>query len=485
MVRIDFDKDLQGWRPPMGMCDKNGQTIEDRIYNLKDMDRQLVLEARTQLVAEKITAFLKATDPFQKTIVFCDDIDHAARMRQALVNLNPERVQENRKYVMRITGDEQEGKAELDNFINPEERYPVIATASKLMTTGVDAQTCKLIVLDQHIRSMSEFKQIIGRGTRINEDYGKYWFTIMDFKKATELFADPAFDGDPVQVYESKDDELPVPPDDVAGVADVPGAADGENGPEVGGDMLPEEGGGIGGAGGAGRIKYVVGNVSVFVAAERVQYYGADGKLITESLRDYTRNCVAKQFGSLDAFLRRCSAAERKGVIIEELASQGLLWEALADEVEAKQGGKPLDAFDLICHVAFDQPALSRKDRAENVKKRNYFAKYQGAARQVLEALLEKYADTGLGPIEDIKILQLDPSIRIGAPIELVRAFGGKAGYARAVTELSHSSKAVTLYARGIADAILEGRANAMDDVVKAVAAETGDEFVEVNEASA
>ena len=431
VVRIDFDKDLQGWRPPAGMLDKNGQPIEDRIYNLKDMDRNLVLEARTQLVAEKITAFLKATDPFQKTIVFCDDIDHAERMRQALVNLNPKRIQENRKYVMRITGDEQEGKAELDNFINPEERYPVIATTSKLMTTGVDAQTCKLVVLDQHIKSMTEFKQIIGRGTRINEDYGKFWFTIMDFKKATELFADPAFDGDPVQLYEPKGDVPPVPPDDVP---EQP-----EGGRPVGGDgddAPPDDGGDLGGGAGVGRIKYVVGNVSVFVVAERVQYYGADGKLITESLRDYTRNCVTKQFGSLDAFLRRWSDAEQKKVIIEELANQGVLWEALAEEVEAKQGGKQLDPFDLICHVAFDQPPLSRKERADKVKKRNYFAKYQGPARQVLEALLEKYADTGLEPIEDIKILQLDPFSRIGAPVELVKAFGGRAGYLKAVAAL-------------------------------------------------
>ena len=429
VVRIDFDKDLQGWRPPAGMLDKNGQPIEDRIYNLKDMDRQLVLEARTQLVAEKITAFLKATDPFQKTIVFCDDIDHAERMRQALVNLNPQRIQENRKYVMRITGDEQEGKAELDNFINPEERYPVIATTSKLMTTGVDAQTCKLVVLDQHIKSMTEFKQIIGRGTRINEDYGKFWFTIMDFKKATELFADPAFDGDPVQVYEPQGDESPVPPDQ------VPEQPEGVE-PGGGGDgMPPDEGDDTGGGGGAGRIKYVIGNVSVYIVAERVQYYGPNGKLITESLRDYTRSCVTRQFGSLDAFLRRWSNAEQKKVIIEELANQGVLWEALAEEVEAKQG-KPLDAFDLICHVAFDQPPLSRKERADQVRKRNYFAKYQGAARQVLEALLEKYADTGLEPIEDIKILQLDPFSRIGAPMELVKAFGGKAAYAKAVAEL-------------------------------------------------
>ncbi|RVT82449.1 EcoAI/FtnUII family type I restriction enzme subunit R [Inhella crocodyli] len=429
VVRIDFDKDLQGWRPPAGMLDKNGQPIEDRIYNLKDMDRNLVLEARTQLVAEKITAFMKATDPFQKTIVFCDDIDHAERMRQALVNQNPQRVKENRKYVMRITGDEQEGKAELDNFINPEERYPVIATTSKLMTTGVDAQTCKLVVLDQHIKSMTEFKQIIGRGTRINEDYGKFWFTIMDFKKATELFADPAFDGEPVQVYEPKGEEPPEPPDDVPEQPEGGGPVDGDDTTPPS-DVLEDPPGN-----GGGRIKYVVGNVPVFVMAERVQYYGPNGKLITESLRDYTRSCVSKQFGSLDAFLRRWSSAEQKKVIIEELASQGVLWEALAEEVEAKQG-KPLDAFDLICHVAFDQPPLSRKERADQVKKRNYFAKYQGAARQVLEALLEKYADTGLEPIEDIKILQLDPFSRIGAPMELVQAFGGKAAYAKAVAEL-------------------------------------------------
>ena len=214
VVRIDIDKDVQGWRPSKGQTDKNGQLIEDRVYNQIDMDRTLVLEKRTELVAKKITEFLVATDPYAKTIVFCDDIDHAERMRQALVNLNPERVKESRKYIMRITGDELEGKAELDNFINPEERYPVIATTSKLMTTGVDAQTCKLVVLDQHIKSMTEFKQIIGRGTRINEDYDKFWFTIMDFKKATELFADKDFDGEPVMIYEPKGDESPVPPDD-------------------------------------------------------------------------------------------------------------------------------------------------------------------------------------------------------------------------------------------------------------------------------
>ena len=426
VVRIDFDKDLQGWRPPKGMLDKNGELIEDRIYNLQDMDRTLVIEARTHLVAQKVTEFLKATDPFQKTIVFCDDINHAERMRQALVNLNPERVAENRKYVMRITGDDQEGKAELDNFIDPEARYPVIATTSKLMTTGVDAQTCKLIVLDQHIKSMTEFKQIIGRGTRINEDFGKYWFTIMDFKKATELFADPAFDGDPVVIFTPGGDDSPVPPDEIIDGGEwlnpeQPGNPDDLDFPE--------------GDGGGRRIKYVIDSVPISVIAERVQYYGPDGRLITESLHDYTRTCVKKQFASLDDFLRRWSSAEQKKAIIDEMAAQGVMWEALAEEVEKKQG-KPLDPFDLVCHVAFDQPALSRQERAEQVKKRDYFARYSGAARQVLEALLEKYADTGIEHIEDMKILQLDPFSQIGAPLELVKAFGGKAGYTKAIHEL-------------------------------------------------
>ncbi|MGH6646259.1 EcoAI/FtnUII family type I restriction enzme subunit R [Aquabacterium sp.] len=435
VVRIDLDKDLEGWRPTKGMVDKNGEVIEDRIYNLKDMDRQLVLEARTQVVAQRITAFLKASDPFQKTIVFCDDIDHAERMRQALVNLNPERVKESRKYVMRITGDEQEGKAELDNFINPESRYPVIATTSKLMTTGVDAQTCKLVVLDQHIKSMTEFKQIIGRGTRINEDYGKFWFTIMDFKKATELFADKEFDGEPVQIYQPGPGDSPVPPDDNPDDTTQPGDTSGLPGTTGDGDDFPPSDPDGGGGEGGKRIKYVVADVPVYVVAERVQYYGTDGKLITESLRDYTRACVKKQFGSLDAFLRRWTDADQKTAIIEELANQGVLWEALQEEVEAKLG-KPLDPFDLVCHVAFDQPPLSRKERAENVKKRNYFAKYQGAARQVLEALLDKYADTGIANIEDIKILQLDPFSKLGSPIEIVKAFGGKAGYTQALAEL-------------------------------------------------
>ena len=428
VVRIDIDKDLQGWRPSKGQLDKTGQLIEDRVYNQSDMDRSLVLEKRTELVAKKITEFLEATDPYAKTIVFCDDIDHAERMRQALVNLNPDRVQESRKYVMRITGDENEGKAELSNFINPEERYPVIATTSKLMTTGVDAQTCKLIVLDQHIKSMTEFKQIIGRGTRINEDYGKYWFTIMDFKKATELFADKDFDGEPVMIYEPKGDESPVPPDmdadddgasGGAGESGSPSEYDGKEG------EFPDD------EPGTKRLKFVVNDVPVYVVSERVQYYGADGKLITESLKDYSRGAVRKDYATLDAFLKRWSKADRKAAILQELVAHGLLLEPLADEV-----GKDFDAFDLICHVAFDQPPLTRRERADNVKKRNYFAKYGDKARKILETLLDKYADTGIENIEDIKILTIDPFKNMGTPNELVNEFGGKQAYLNALYEL-------------------------------------------------
>ncbi|MDO9204059.1 EcoAI/FtnUII family type I restriction enzme subunit R [Methylotenera sp.] len=433
VVRIDIDKDIQGWRPSKGQTDNTGQLIEDRVYNQIDMDRTLVLEKRTELVAKKITEFLVATDPYAKTIVFCDDIDHAERMRQALVNLNPERVKESRKYVMRITGDEQEGKAELDNFINPEERYPVIATTSKLMTTGVDAQTCKLVVLDQHIKSMTEFKQMIGRGTRINEDYDKYWFTIMDFKKATELFADKDFDGEPVMIYEPKEGESPVPPDEVPEItldengnpilldSDVEGDF---TSPDIGIDDEP----------GTKRIKYVLGDVTVYVVSERVQYYGPEGKLITESLKDYTRQTVRKDYASLDEFLRSWNTADRKAAILQTLEQHGLLLEPLAEEV-----GKDFDAFDLICHVAFDQPPLTRRERAEQVKKRNYFAKYGEQARQVLEALVEKYADTDVENIEDIKILTLDPFKNMGSAAELVSAFGGKQGYLAALQELEQN----------------------------------------------
>jgi type I restriction enzyme R subunit len=421
VVRIDLDRDLAGWRPEQGQRDNHGQEIEDRIYNQRDFDRSLVLEQRTRLVARKLSEFLKATDRYAKTIVFCENIDHAERMRQALVNENPDLASENRKYVMRITGDDAEGKMELDNFILPESRYPVIATTSELMTTGVDAQTCKVIVLDQRIQSMTKFKQIIGRGTRIHEDYDKFYFTILDFKKATELFADPQFDGDPVVIYEPQGDDSPVPPDEE-------GADEGAGG---GGDLVDGAWPGEDEAPGGGRKRYVVGNVSVSVVAERVQYYGSDGRLITESLKDYTRKKVAEEYASLDEFLRSWTTAERKDAVIRELEERGVLLHALAEDV-----GREFDAFDLVCHVAFGQPPLTRKERAEQVRKRDYFARFGEEARAVLDALLDKYADEGVETLERMDVLRVQPFTELGTPTEIIRHFGGKQKYLAAVREL-------------------------------------------------
>jgi type I restriction enzyme R subunit len=419
VVRIGIDKDIEGWRPERGKTDRHGQVIEDREYNETDFDNQLVLEKRTELVSAKVTEFLKATDRFAKTIVFCENIDHAERMRQALVNANPDLAAANSKYVMRITGDNDEGKAQLDNFIDPESTYPVIATTSQLMSTGVDAQTCHLIVLDKRIKSMTEFKQIIGRGTRINEDYNKFFFTIMDFRRATALFADPNFDGDPVQIYEPGSKDSPVPPDEGAASDAGSNEREGENQLQDGPGAKEK------------RAKYYVHDVEVTVATERVQYLDADGKLITESLKDYTRKTVRKEYTSLTAFLNAWKGAERKGAILEELANQGVFLDELAEQV-----GRDFDAFDLICHVAFDQPPLTRRERAEKVRKRNIFAKYGEKTRAVLGALLEKYADGGIRSVDSLEILKVDPLTRFGTPVEIVKLFGGKDEYLAAVHEL-------------------------------------------------
>lgn len=424
VIRIDIDKDLTGWRPEAGKRDKHGLEIEDRIYNVTDFDRSLVLEKRTELVARKVTEYLKATDRYAKTIVFCEDIDHAERMRRELVNLNGDLVAEDRRYVMRITGDEDEGKRELDNFILPDSRYPVIATTSELMSTGIDAQTCKLIVLDQTIRSIAKFKQIIGRGTRINEDYGKLYFTIMDFRKATELFADPNFDGPPIVIYEPGEDDPVAPPDDHPASDELTGE------PAEPTDLEYPE---VSDQPGGPRPKYVVNDVGVRVLSEREQYYDEDGKLTTESLKDYTRRKILDSYESLDTFLRRWSSEDKKEAIIEELGKQGVHFEALAEEVEH---GAKLDAFDLVCHVAFGQPPLTRRERADSVKKRNYFTKYGDKARAVLEGLLDKYADQGIAEIEDLQILRLDPFNKVGTPVEIVREFGGPEAYEDAVKEL-------------------------------------------------
>jgi type I restriction enzyme, R subunit len=421
VIRVDLDKDVFGWRPPAGMTDKHGNLIEDRIYNAIDMNRKLVLEKRDEVVAAKITEYLKATNRYDKTIVFCEDIDHAARMRQALSNANADICKDHPRYVVQITGDNSEGKLELDNFIDPEKPYPVIATTSKLMSTGVDAQTCKLIVLDQNIKSMTTFKQIIGRGTRLREDLGKTWFTILDFKRATDNFADPAFDGDPVQIYEPKGDQPVNPPD-------PPAEPQGQGGelPIVGPQPPP---GADGGGEGDKVRRYVVGGmVTVAVARERVQYLNAQGQLITESLRDYTRINLTKQYDSLDKFLQAWSDADRKAALLEELESQGVLLEALAEEV-----GRDLDPFDLLLHVAFNMPPLTRRERANRVRKRNVFSRYGSVARKVIEALIDKYADEGVATIESMDVLRVPPITHLGSPVELIHSFGGRDQYLAAV----------------------------------------------------
>ena len=436
VIRIGLDKDLEGYRPEAGKLDKFGYEIEDREYNAKDYDRNLVIDDRTRVVASKITEFLKKTDRFSKTIVFCVDIEHAERMRQALINENKDLYAENDRYIMRITGDNDIGKAQLENFIDEESTYPVIAVTSKLMTTGVDAKMCKLIVLENNINSMTEFKQIIGRGTRLLEDYGKTYFTIMDFRNASRLFADPAFDGKPEVVIDLGGDD---PVDEPETPIDEGEEGTGE---DTGTDGVKEDGGEYE----TGDIppfdeegedkprKYYVGDVTVRVLSERVQYVDKDGKLITESLIDYTKKNILQQYSRLDEFLRTWTEAEKKQAIIDELQDDGVLLEAVREEL----GKTELDDFDLICHIAYDRAPLTKKERAENVKKRHYLYKYSDVAKEVIEALLDKYANDGIKEIEDTKVLQLKEFAKIGSPMKIVKAFGGKEAYLKAVQELEN-----------------------------------------------
>lgn len=430
VVRVGIDKDLEGYRPTKGKTDKYGYEIEDREYNVKDYDRNLVLEKRTELVAKRVTDFLKKNNSrFAKTIFFCVDQNHAQRMAQALRNENADLVSQNYKYVMQMTSDS-EGVEELENFMDPEETHPVLVTTSKLLTTGVDVDTCRFIVLDSNINSMTEFKQIIGRGTRINEEHDKLYFTIIDFRNVTKLFADKDFDGEPVKiketdgditledseefsdendpntgVLESEDDEKNTPPD-------VTFNPDDDN-------SKPKQ------------IKYFVDDVPVSIINERVQYLDANGKLITESLVDYTKKNIRKEYATLDEFLQKWNSADKKTVIIKELEEKGIFFDELQEEVS-----KDLDPFDLICHIAFDMPPLTRQERANNVKKRNYFGKYSDIARQVLEALLDKYADEGLENIESIEILKVPDMARFGTLVEIINSFGSKNKFLEAVTEL-------------------------------------------------
>lgn len=439
VVRVGLNVDFEGWRPQQGKTDKHGNTVEDRVYNRKDYDRNLVIEERTELVAKKVTEFLKGFDRFAKTIIFCVDIDHAERMRTAIAKHNADLVAENYKYVMQITGDNEEGKRELDNFINPEEKYPVIATTSELMTTGVDAQTCKVIVLDSEIKSMTKFKQIIGRGTRINEEYGKLYFTILDFRNVTDLFADKDFDGDPIRVKPVKQDEdlSLIVIEEEENTVTVLDEASGEeikfekaqirypDGKTYTGGLVREPSG--------RREKIVVNGVDVSVLVSREMYFDQHGKPITTSLKDHTKEIIKGKYASLDDFLNQWNKTERKEAIIAELQEQGVLVEALYEAVD-----KQVDLFDLICHVAFEQPPLTRKERANNVKKRNYFTKYGEQSRKVLEALLDKYADEGITNIESMEVLKVKPLTDYGSPIEIIKEFGSKEDYLNAIKELEN-----------------------------------------------
>ena len=430
VVKVHIDRDVEGYRPEKGQLDRDGEEVEDRIYNTKDFDRTLVLDGRTKLVARKVTEFLQESgDRFQKTILFCVDKEHAARMRQALINENADLAGRNHRYVMRITGGDIEGQAQLGNFIDPESRYPVLVTTSRLLSTGVDAQTCRLIVLDREVGSMTEFKQIVGRGTRVHEDTLKFYFTLMDFRGATSHFADPEFDGEPVQIYEPGEDDPMIPPDDYpppddGGETIRPDPGEDETiidgPPDI---TLPPDG--------PGRRKVYVDGIAAAIVAEQVEYLDEKGKLVTESLRDFTKRALRKRFASLDDFLSRWESTKRKQAIIEALEAEGLDLDIITAEL-----GQDLDPFDLICHVAFDAKPLTRRERAENVKKRDVFSKYGDQARAVLDALLAKYADEGVLNLDDANVLRIAPFTELGTPVQIINAFGGREGFVKAVHDL-------------------------------------------------
>ena len=403
-----------GWRPRKGQRDIYGNEIPDRIYTNSDYDYNIIIEDRIQQVAAEITRYLKSTDRMAKTIVFCATEDAAERMRVALVNLNADMVKQNPDYVVRITGSDEYGKKKLSYFISVSAQYPVIATTSKLLSTGADCKMTKLIVLDEMIGSMTEFKQIIGRGTRLREQDGKTHFVVMDFRNVTRLFADPEWDG-PIEMdpgFGTGGTKPATPPD---GAGDPPG-----------GDPPPQS------------PKPIVdrNGCKVEIIHKTVSVYDANGKLLRqESVVDYTKENIRGEYASLDNFIRQWSAQEKKEQIRDLLRERGIDLELL----KADQGMADVDDFDFICHVAFDKKPLTRKERANNVKKRDFFSKYSGVAREVLEALLDKYMNTGIYEIEKTEILKLDPFLKLGKPAKIAGYFGGKQGYLKAVQELEQA----------------------------------------------
>lgn len=428
VLRVLLDNDITGWRPSPGTLDDNGNLVEDRVYELKDINKAVVFPQREKLIAEKIIEYLAAVeDPYAKTIVFCRTTAHAERMRSALVNAAGERSREDVRYVMRITGDDEEGKNQLDRFIDPEERFPTIVTTSQLLSTGVDAQTCKLVVLDKPIESMTEFKQIIGRGTRVREDKGKMWFTIMDFQGATKLFADPGFDGVAERVFE------------VDGEEDIAEALEEQDPNDVSVEEKTVEDELVDVVISHGDHIDIVERPPVFklsgvpyaVVKEQVQYLGPDGKLLTQSLKDFTRKNILAHYPTLESFFTAWQSAERRQAIIDQIDASGIPLEELQ-----KQVGAEFDLFDLVMHVAYDKKMMKKNERIEMVRRSNYLNKYSGKAREVLEALLEKYADVTLRDIESVRVLTLEPLRSLGTDYEIVSLFGGKEGYFKTVDEL-------------------------------------------------
>lgn len=413
---INITTDIgEGWRPLKGQRDKLGNEIPDRIYTNSDFDYNIILEDRTHQVAEEITRYLKSTDRMAKTIVFCPTEDAAERMRIALNNANADMVKQNADYVVRITGSDEYGKSKLEYFISVTAKYPVIATTSKMLSTGVDCKMVKLIVLDQMIGSMTEFKQIIGRGTRLRKKEGKNSFVVMDFRNVTRLFSDPDWDG-PIDIDEGF---MPKKPDDMPDNPNIPDGIDP-------GTKPPRE------------PKPIVGKdgCTVKIINKVVSVYDTDGKLLRqESIVDYTKSNILGEYASLDNFIRQWSAEKKKAKIRELLLAKGIDLELL----KAEQKMSDVDDFDFICHVAFDKKPLTRKERANNVKKKDFFSKYSGAAKEVLEQLLDSYMNLGIYDIETTDILKMEDFQKFGKPSRIASYFGGKEKYLQAVKALEEA----------------------------------------------
>ncbi len=414
VIRVFFDKDVAGYLPYEGQLDDNGEVIDNRLYDTSDFDRSLVLKKRTKLVAKTVCDYMKKHNcRMDKAIFFCVDQEHADRMREALINENPDMVNIDDRYVMRITSNDVYGVKQIDNFRDVESLYPTLVTTSKLLSTGVDVPTVKYIVLDSNIKSMTEFKQIIGRGTRVREDLGKLYFTIFDFRNVTKLFHEEEFDG-PIEQDENYNPNNPKDIPEKPPVVDKP-----EN------EKKP---------------KYVIGGEPVAVSQQQIQYLGKDGNLITESLVDYTKKSVLSEYSSIDNFVNAWNEADRKQVIVEELEKRGVFFDDLREII----GKKDLDPFDVILHIVFDKPALTRKERAKNVKKRNYFTKYGEKAQAILDLILTKYCDFGLEDLENIDILKLDPIKQFGTQIYIInKIFGGIDNYQNAIREMKNCLYAV------------------------------------------